>query len=202
MSNLTTVLSDKSYLGDESACYLQSEVLEILLPNLQAFAASYKAYYKAQKLAYQLPLGQLQLFELVVYLPEDTASADIKSVRKTAVKSVLAWHKEYLSNKDNLVPTIEVLVFDIQFKSEINNSNNFDYKNFPKRTRKRLKHGFTAQYFMEDLNLDKNVSEKQLQIFGWHDWQLLLRERYIRRAICGDFYSIVSSTYKTKLVSR
>lgn len=156
MTNLTTVLSDKSSLGDELACYLQSEVLEIILPNLQAFAASYKAHYKAQKFAYQLPLGQLQLFELVVYLPEDTASADIKSVRKTAVKSVLAWHKECMSNKDNLVPIIEVLVFDTQFKSEINNSNNFDYKNFPKRARKRLKHGFTAQYFMEDLNLDKN----------------------------------------------
>ncbi|WP_296238640.1 hypothetical protein [Psychrobacter sp. UBA5136] len=175
MTNLTTVLSDKSSLGDELACYLQSEVLEIILPNLQAFAASYKAHYKAQKFAYQLPLGQLQLFELVVYLPENTASADIKSVRKTAVKSVLAWHKECLSNKDNLVPIIEVLVFDTQFKSEINNSNNFDYKNFPKRARKRLKHGFTAQYFMEDLNLDKNVDEKHLQIFGWHDWQLILR---------------------------
>lgn len=55
MSNLTTVISDKGYLGDELACYLQSEVLEIVLPAVQALVTSYNGQYKVQKYDYQLP---------------------------------------------------------------------------------------------------------------------------------------------------
>lgn len=62
MSNLTTVISDKGYLGDELACYWQSEVLEIELPTVQALVISYNGQYKAQKYDYQLPPGQLLLF--------------------------------------------------------------------------------------------------------------------------------------------
>ena len=175
MSNSTTAIADKPYLGNELACYVQTDKLEMLLPAIQALEATHKIQYKAQKLAYHLPLGELQLSELRVYLPEGILAADIESVRKTAIKSVLAWHKGYLSGqKADIAHTIEVLVFDIQFKSDIEESSNVTDKDSQHGKYKRLKHDFPARYFMEDLIIDISDSGQPLQIFGWHDWQSIL----------------------------
>ena len=175
MSNSTTAIADKPYLGNELACYVQTDNLEMILPAIQALEAPHKIQYQAQKLAYHLPLGELQLSELVVYLPEGMLAADIESVRKTAIKSVLAWHKGYLSGqKANMVSTIEVLVFDIQFKSDIEESSNVADKDNRHGKYKRLKHDFPARYFMEDLIIDMSDNGQLLQIFGWHDWQSIL----------------------------
>lgn len=94
MPNSTTAISDLGYLDNELACYLHADVLEIVLPNMQAM----KDNYDAQYYDYRLPLGNLRLLELVVYLPNSIASADIETIRKTAIKSALAWQKIYLSN--------------------------------------------------------------------------------------------------------
>ncbi len=175
MSNSTTAIADKPYLGNELACYVQTDKLEMLLPAIQALEATHKIQYKAQKLAYHLPLGELQLSELVVYLPEGMLAADIESVRKTAIKTVLAWHKGYLSRqKADVAHAIEVLVFDIQFKSDIEESNNVADKDNRHGKYKRLKHDFPARYFMEDLIIDMSDNGQPLQIFGWHDWQSIL----------------------------
>ena len=175
MSNSTTAIADKPYLGNELACYVQTDKLEMLLPAIQALEATHKIQYQAQKLAYHLPLGELQLSELVVYLPEGMLAADIESVRKTAIKSVLAWHKGYLSGqKADMAATIEVLVFDIQFKSDIEESSNVADKDNRHGKYKRLKHDFPVCYFMEDLIIDISDSGQPLQIFGWHDWQSIL----------------------------
>ena len=175
MSNSTTAIADKPYLGNELACYVQTDNLEMLLPAIQALEATHKIQYQAQKLAYHLLLGELQLSELVVYLPEGMLAADIESVRKTAIKSVLAWHKGYLSGqKTDIAHTIEVLVFDIQFKSDIEESSNVADKDNRHGKYKRLKHDFPARYFMEDLIIDMSDSGQLLQIFGWHDWQSIL----------------------------
>ncbi|WP_413500887.1 hypothetical protein [Psychrobacter maritimus] len=175
MSNSTTAIADKAHLGNELACYVQTDKLEMLLPAIQALEATHKIQYQAQKLAYHLPLGELQLSELVVYLPEGMLAADIESVRKTAIKSVLAWHKGYLSGQKAYVAhTIEVLVFDIQFKSDIEQSSNVADKDNRHGKYKRLKHNFPARYFMEDLIIDMSDSGQLLQIFGWHDWQSIL----------------------------
>lgn len=175
MSNSTTAIADKPYLGNELACYVQTDKLEMLLPAIQALEATHKIQYQAQKLAYHLPLGELQLSELVVYLPEGMLAADIESVRKTAIKSVLAWHKGYLSGqKADIAHTIEVLVFDIQFKSDIEESSHVADKDNQHGKYKRLKHDFTASYFMEDLIIDMSDNGQPLQIFGWHDWQSIL----------------------------
>ena len=175
MSNSTTAIADKPYLGNELACYVQTDNLEMLLPAIQALEAPHKIQYQAQKLAYHLPLGELQLSELVVYLPEGMLAADIESVRKTAIKSVLAWHKGYLSGqKADIAHTIEVLVFDIQFKSDIEESSHVADKDNRHGKYKRLKHDFPARYFMEDLIIDMSDSGQLLQIFGWHDWQSIL----------------------------
>ena len=175
MSNSTTAIADKPYLGNELACYVQTDKLEMLLPAIQALEATHKIQYQAQKLAYHLPLGELQLSELVVYLPEGMLAADIESVRKTAIKSVLAWHKGYLSGqKADIAHTIEVLVFDIQFKSDIEESSNVADKDNRHGKYKRLKHDFPARYFMEDLIIDMSDNGQLLQIFGWHDWQSIL----------------------------
>lgn len=175
MSNSTTAIADKPYLGNELACYVQTDKLEMLLPAIQALEATHKIQYQAQKLAYHLPLGELQLSELVVYLPEGMLAADIESVRKTAIKSVLAWHKGYLSGqKADIAHTIEVLVFDIQFKSDIEESSHVADKDNRHGKYKRLKHDFPVCYFMEDLIIDISDSGQPLQIFGWHDWQSIL----------------------------
>ena len=175
MSNSTTVNADKPYLDNELACYLHTDKLEMILPAIQALEAAHKIQYQAQKLAYHLPLGELQLSELVVYLPEGMLAADIESVRKTAIKSVLAWHKGYLSGqKADMVHAIEVLVFDIQFKSDIEESSHVADKGSQHGKYKRLKHDFPARYFMEDLIIDISDSGQPLQIFGWHDWQSIL----------------------------
>ena len=175
MSNSTTAIADKPYLGNELACYVQTDNLEMILPAIQALEAPHKIQYQAQKLAYHLPLGELQLSELVVYLPEGMLAADIESVRKTAIKSVLAWHKGYLSGqKADMVHAIEVLVFDIQFKSDIEESSHVADKGSQHGKYKRLKHDFPARYFMEDLIIDMSDNGQLLQIFGWHDWQSIL----------------------------
>ena len=175
MSNSTTAIADKPHLGNELACYVQTDNLEMILPAIQALEAPHKIQYQAQKLAYHLPLGELQLSELVVYLPEGMLAADIESVRKTAIKSVLAWHKGYLSGqKADIVHAIEVLVFDIQFKSDIEESSHVADKDNRHGKYKRLKHDFPARYFMEDLIIDMSDNGQLLQIFGWHDWQSIL----------------------------
>ena len=175
MSNSTTAIADKPHLGNELASYVQTDNLEMILPAIQALEAPHKIQYQAQKLAYHLPLGELQLSELVVYLPEGMLAADIESVRKTAIKSVLAWHKGYLSGqKADMVHVIEVLVFDIQFKSDIEETSHVADKDNRHGKYKRLKHDFPARYFMEDLIIDMSDSGQLLQIFGWHDWQSIL----------------------------
>ena len=175
MSNSTTAIADKPHLGNELACYVQTDNLEMILPAIQALEAPHKIQYQAQKLAYHLPLGELQLSELVVYLPEGMLAADIESVRKTAIKSVLAWHKGYLSGqKADVAHAIEVLVFDIQFKSDIEETSNVADKDNRHGKYKRLKHDFPARYFMEDLIIDMSDNGQLLQIFGWHDWQSIL----------------------------
>ena len=175
MSNSSPVIVDKPHLSDELACYLQSDALDIVLPNVQVFEISYHAKCHARKFIYQLPLGELQLLKLLVYLPDDMPSTAIESMRKALIKSALAWHKNELSKQiANLAPTIEVLVFDIQFKRAIGASNNFANNDSQGGKYKRLKHGFPASYFMEDLIIDMSDSEQPLQIFGWHDWQLIL----------------------------
>ncbi len=175
MSNSTTAIAEKPYLGNELACYVQTDKLEMILPAIQALEATHKIQYQAQKLAYQLPLGELQLSELVVYLPESMLAADIESVRKTAIKAVLAWHKGYLSGqKADIAHVIEVLVFDIQFKNDIEESSHIADKDNRHGKYKRLKHDFPVRYFMEDLIIDMSDSGQLLQIFGWHDWQSIL----------------------------
>ena len=164
MSNLTTVISDEGYLGDELACYLQSEVLEIELPTIQALVTSYNGQYKAQKYDYQLPLGQLQLLNLSIYLPEDIVAGHIENVRKTAIESISAWRNDYLTRyKDKIEATTYAAVFDIQFR------------NIYQNTSKRVKNNLISNAFIDSLSSEINASELPLQLFGWHDWQLILR---------------------------
>lgn len=164
MSNLTTVISDEGYLGDELACYLQSEVLEIELPTIQALVTSYNGQYKVQKYDYQLPLGQLQLLNLSIYLPEDIGAGHIENVRKTAIESISAWRNDYLTRyKDKIEATTYAVVFDIQFR------------NIYQNTSKRVKNNLISNAFIDSLSSEIHASELPLQLFGWHDWQLILR---------------------------
>lgn len=176
MANLTTVISDKSSLGTELACYVQSDSLKIVLPSLNAIDATHKAQYKAQKTPYSLPLGQLQLLELVIYLPDAIPAIDIESVCKTAMTSVLAWHKQYLSkHKKSLTRAVEVGVIDIRFTSSTNTLKCYDDSHIQSDTEQCLRHNFAANLVMEDLIIDLNDRQQSLPIFGWHDWDVMLK---------------------------
>src|SRR5699024_5877211 len=119
---------------------------------------------KAQKYDYQLPLGQLQLLNLSIYLPEDIVAGHIENVRKTAIESLAAWRNDYLTRyKDKIEATTYAAVFDIQFR------------NIYQNTSKRVKNNLISNAFIDSLSSEIHASELPLQVFGWHDWQLILR---------------------------
>ncbi|MBI0427100.1 hypothetical protein [Psychrobacter sp. NG27] len=171
MSHSITTTPDWGYLTTELSCYLQSDVIAVTLAGMQTLEYEYNAQYIARQYQYELPLGTLQLLELTLYLPFDTASADINAVRMIAVKSALAWYKASLSqNKDSHSVSYDALVFDIQLVGGGNNvahdNNEVKTPNVPQR----LNHYFGARYFLEDLVVDINESMQQLQVFSWQDW--------------------------------
>ncbi|WP_413191302.1 hypothetical protein [Psychrobacter sp. AT9] len=187
MFNSITGTSDGGYLVNELACYLQTDALDIVLPNMQTIEIRYEAHYTARQYHYHLPLGKLQLLALILYLPSETSLANIETVRMAAVKAVLAWQKtktDSSQDKDNQALVYDVLVVDIQFSEdanssnnnnsdnndEHNNDNNIEHNRQRNQLPKRLKHEFAARYFMENLVVDMSDHAQRLQVFSWHDW--------------------------------
>src|SRR5699024_5391798 len=66
-------------------------------------------------------------------------------------------------HKDNVDATMYVVVFDIQFKNAYQNTND------------RLQHESSGNEVRDGLSSEIHASEPPLQLFGWHDWQLILR---------------------------
>ena len=175
MSNSSITLSDNDCLVNELTCYLQKEAVDIALTNMQHLEHKYDAYYRAQQYHYQLPLGNLSLLELILYLPAKSSLVDIKAARMTVVKAALIWHKTYLAqHKNNANMSHNVLVFDIQRTDKAEEINKIKINNQQRQSLKRLTHGFGVRYFMEDLVVDMSDSMQQLQVFSWHDWQAIL----------------------------
>lgn len=177
MSNSTTSISEVTALAKELSWYLHADAVEVVLSNMSTIEQKYNAQYGARLRHYQLPLGQLRLLELTLYLPAGSSSEDIDAARMVTLKAALAWHKSYLAQhtSENSV-SHEVLAFDIQFidssrksKAELNIP-----QQQPIESLKRLTHAFGARYFMEDLVVDMTDSVQQLQVFSWHDWQTVL----------------------------
>ena len=175
MSDSSITLSDNDCLVNELTCYLQKEAVDIALTNMQHLEHKYDAYYRAQQYHYQLPLGNLSLLELILYLPAKSSLVDIKAARMTVVKAALIWHKTYLAqHKNNANMSHNVLVFDIQLTDKAEEINKIKINNQQRQSLKRLTHGFGVRYFMEDLVVDMSDSMQQLQVFSWHDWQAIL----------------------------
>jgi hypothetical protein len=185
VSHSSTEISDGGYLASELACYLQTAAIEVTLAGMQAVENKYDARYSARQYHYQLPSGKLQLLALTLYLPLNTSSADIETVRMAAIKAALAWHKASLSQNKNIgitdtrsedIETVshDVLVFDIQLTDAAveNDKTNTDSQ-YSKST-DHLQHAFGARYFLEDLVVDMSESGQQLQVFSWHDWHSIL----------------------------
>lgn len=175
-STTTTTTSEQSDLANELACYLQSGAGEIDFATMSAIECKYDAHYNARQYLYQLPSGQLSLLEMVLYLPSDTSSADIETIRLTTLKTAMTWHKTYASQKKaNDIASHDVLVVDIHFTEEAQTSTKH-IKGNKNISAQRVKHGFGARYFMERLVVDTEDSVQQLQIFSWHDWHTILDE--------------------------
>lgn len=175
MSDSSITLSDNDCLVNELTCYLQKDAVDIALTNMQHLEHKYDACYRAQQYHYQLPLGNLSLLELILYLPAKSSLVDIKAARMAVVKAALIWHKTYLTqhkNNDNM--SHNVLVFDIQLTDKAEEINKIKINNQQRQSLKRLTHGFGVRYFMEDLVVDMSDSMQQLQVFSWHDWQAIL----------------------------
>ena len=106
----------------------------------------------------------MQLLNLSIYLPEDIVAGHIENVRKTAIESLAAWRNDYLTRyKDKIEATTYAAVFDIQFR------------NIYQNTSKRVKNNLISNAFIDSLSSEIHASELPLQLFGWHDWQLILR---------------------------
>ena len=175
MSNSSITLSDNDCLVNELTCYLQKDAVDIALTNMQHLEHKYDAYYRAQQYHYQLPLGNLSLLELILYLPAKSSLVDIEAARVAVVKAALIWHKTYLTqHKNNANMSHNVLVFDIQLTDKAEEINKIKINNQQRQLLKRLTHGFGVRYFMEDLVVDMSDSMQQLQVFSWHDWQAIL----------------------------
>lgn len=191
MSDSSITLSDNDCLVNELTCYLQKDAVDIALTNMQHLEHKYDAYYRAQQYHYQLPLGNLSLLELILYLPAKSSLVDIKAARMAVVKAALIWHKTYLTqHKNNANMSHNVLVFDIQRTDKAEEINKIKINNQQRQSLKRLIHGFGVRYFMEDLVVDMSDSMQQLQVFSWHDWQAILAS-YKHHASYGDFCIIV-----------
>ncbi|WP_060492056.1 MULTISPECIES: hypothetical protein [unclassified Psychrobacter] len=175
MSDSSITLSDNDCLVNELTCYLQKDAVDIALTNMQNLEHKYDACYRAQQYHYQLPLGNLSLLELILYLPAKSSLVDIKAARMAVVKAALIWHKTYLAqHKNNANMSHNVLVFDIQRTDKAEEINKIKINNQQRQSLKRLIHGFGVRYFMEDLVVDMSDSMQQLQVFSWHDWQAIL----------------------------
>lgn len=175
MSDSSITLSDNDCLVNELTCYLQKDAVDIALTNMQHLEHKYDAYYRAQQYHYQLPLGNLSLLELILYLPAKSSLVDIEAARVAVVKAALIWHKTYLTqHKNNANMSHNILVFDIQLTDKVEEINKTKINNQQRQSLKRLTHGFGVRYFMEDLVVDMSDSMQQLQVFSWHDWQAIL----------------------------
>lgn len=192
MSNPTTTASSVSPLGSELACYLQGAAVEITLIDLQAIIDKYDARYTAWHYDYQLPLGRLQLLELVLSLPADTSSTDVEKARMAVIKATRAWHDTAWSQEHNdEIAHHEVFVFDIQCfdrskssrKSENHgqfSAGNSGIKRFDQWRVSRLdahcfsENGSVKVHGSESPYSEPSYSEPPLQVFGWHEWQKIV----------------------------
>ena len=129
-SDSTMVMSDGSYLMNEMACYLRADILKIILPDMPVIESNYQAQYSQ----YQLPLGELNLVELVIYLPTDMLPADIEALGRTAFNAVNIWRKTHISRSiDSQLRNIDVLVLDIQrqIDIDIDTDTKYQHKSLP-----------------------------------------------------------------------
>ncbi len=169
-SNITATHKELTY-------YLQADGLEIDLPV--SFLP--KLSYSAQQYWYLLPLGELRLLELTVYLPINTNDVDLEESRIAAIKSALTWHKQLsLQGVGSSTNTANVLIVDIQLmnKNAVNNnsfgaqSDKDSYIAKPPMT--SIAHSFGASYFTKELAWDINNETPLLQVFSAQDWQNIL----------------------------
>ena len=160
VSQSMTSVSDGSYLMNELSCYLLADILEIKLPDIES---NYQAYSSE----YQLPQGLLQLLEVVLYLPNDSLSADIKICSTAIINAMEIWCNTHLpsaveTNVASSLPTITVLLLDIQYQSTIANKN---------ASLQRIRYDFADCNSIENVLIEINNDIQPLQVFGSHDWR-------------------------------
>ena len=159
VSQSMTSISDGSYLMNEMSCYLRVDILEIKLPDIEI---NYQAYSSE----YQLPQGRLQLLEVVLYLPDDSLTADIKRNCTAIIKAIEIWRSSPVpsvieTERARSLSAITVLLLDIQYQSTIANKN---------ASLQRIRYDFADCNSIENVLIEANKDIQPLQVFGWHDW--------------------------------
>ena len=157
---------------EELSCYLQSSTSTVSLsvsPACDTQQTCYEYFYK-------LPVGELRILEVTLYLPVATNMAETEAVRLSTIESALIWQKRCLQQDEESKATIcEVLIIDIQ---TINNSvlqadNDSEKKHVPTDATPvaHITHSFGARYFIDNLKVNVNEDAQMLQVFSWQDWQ-------------------------------
>ena len=163
-----TSLSHGSYLMNEMSCYLREDMLEINLPDLES---NYQAHYYE----YQLLKGRLQLLEVVLYLPNDSLSADIKTSSTAVINAIEIWRNTHLpseieTNIASSLAAMTVLLLDIQYESSITNKNAINNSASQNTPVQRIGYDFADCDSIENIIPESNTDIQLLQIFGWYDW--------------------------------
>lgn len=176
-NNSTSILSDESSLMNEMADYLQADVLKIGLPNMPMIDSHYQARYSQ----YQLPLGKLNLVEVVLYSKNDMLPMDIEALGKSVLNAVNIWRNTHLLEVMNSqLSSIDVLVLDIQ--NQLNNQINTNYEHdihnisCEKNRVQSLAQSFAHSASIEDSLVDTSAHFQPMQIFSWHDWYIDLNK--------------------------
>lgn len=175
--------NEQSQLATELLCYLEATPQQLVLEQVDSLTASYQLY-SATEYRYQLLTADLNVLEVVLYLPSGVSLAMVESMRLAVVKSAIDWSQSYhLNSQINTQRRrqYDVLVLDIQLTddnadSATNDSDASEVAKAQASAIKRLSHHFSAQYFMEDIILDTEQSQQFVQIFGWQDWQMILQK--------------------------
>ncbi|MEK6200538.1 MAG: hypothetical protein N2B60_09960 [Psychrobacter sp.] len=154
---------------DELACYLQSNTstMGFFVPLASNTQHSFEQHF------YKLPVGELRVLEVTLYLPIASNASEIEAARLSIIKSAIIRQKRCLQlDENNNGVTREVLILDIQLVSDsvLNADNNIEKDN-ALSDMNSIVHSFGAHYFMENLVLDIGEDAQMLQVFSWQDWQ-------------------------------
>lgn len=169
-------LSDFKRSHDALACYLQADTPELdsSKPLDLDMAHTCRQHF------YALPLGNLRLLKVVVYLPTHMKIEAIEATQAAVVKAAKSWYGCFTQGiKSHNTSTATVLVLDIQIAGSLDTNHSrlphdsVDSNENGHAQKVSWPHSFGAGYVRQEWVSDFDDTQ-MLQIFSWQDWQSII----------------------------